>query len=180
MKPQDILVLLKIFLKSPGHWTIARLAHELFISKSEIHAAIKRLKASGLARDSINFNCCIPNIVAMKEFLVHGLKYSFPAKEGKEMRGLPTSHSAPPLAELIISNKKDVYVWPYEFGKIRGKSILPLYHSVPKAVESDDELYALLVLIDGIRIGRARELGASENELIKRLDAGSERFSHAI
>lgn len=171
MKPQDILVLLKIFLKEPGSWTMARVAHELFMSKSEVSLAIKRLKKSGLAREDIASKCSIPNRGAMQEFLIHGLKYAFPAEEERERRGMPTSHSAPPLSELIAGDEKDIYVWPYEFGNVRGKAILPLYKSVPKAAEADNALYELLVLLDGIRIGRARESKLASDELISRIQS---------
>jgi DNA-binding Lrp family transcriptional regulator len=180
MKSQDILVLLKIFLKQPDDWTMAKLAHELFMSKSEIHAAIKRLKAAGLMRDTVLYTHAIPNPGAMEEFLVHGLKYVFPAEEGKEMRGMPTSHSAAPLSELFVQDEQDKYVWGCEFGDARGKSISPLYSSAPKAAERDKELYEFLVLIDGIRIGKAREAKASVEELKKRLEEGSGKFKDAF
>ena len=179
MKPQDILVLLKIFLKEPGSWTIARLAHELFMSKSEVSLAIKRLKKARLARVSLLFKCAIPNVGAMEEFLIHGLKYTFPAEEGREMRGMPTLHSAPPLSELIVEDKQNIYVWPYEFGNVRGKTVLPLYKSVPKAAEFDSDLYELLVLVDGIRMGRAREASIATEKLINSIKIGSEKFKDA-
>jgi hypothetical protein len=175
MKSQDVLVLLKIFLKEPGKWTISLLAHELFISKSEIHAAICRLKKCGLVVDSPSFKCKAPSFVAMEEFLIHGLKYVFPSEIGKLLRGIPTSHSAPPLSKMFEADEDDVYVWPYEFGNTRGKSIEPLYRSSPKAAEVDRQLYEILVLIDGIRIGRARERKVSADELRKRI---KERRSH--
>jgi hypothetical protein len=179
MKPQDILVLLKIFLKEPDDWTMAKLAHELFLSKSEIHAAINRLKRSNLLRESSS-NTVLPNLQAMEEFLIHGLKYAFPAEEGKEMRGMPTSHSASPLSELFDQDEQDVYVWPYEFANARGKSISPLYKSVPKAAEVDKDLYELLVLIDGIRIGRSREAQISRKELSLRIKERADRFKDAF
>ena len=179
MKPQDIIILLKVFLKEPGSWTIARIAHELFMSKSEVSLGIRRLKESGLARDSLDFKCAVPNVSAMEEFLLHGLKYTFPAIEGRVMRGMPTSHSAPPLSNIMTDDKDDVYVWPYEFGNSRGRSILPVYKSVPKAAELDNDFYELLVLLDGIRIGRAREMALSSKELILRIKAGAERFANA-
>ena len=179
MKSQDILVLLKIFLSSPDKYPIAWLAYNLFMSKSEVHASIKRLKVSGLMRERPAFKSAVPNIEAMEEFLIHGLKYVFPAEEGKEMRGIPTAHSALPLSELIIAEERDTYVWPCEVGNVRGKSILPLYSSVPRAVEGDKKLYELLVLLDGIRTGRTREAAVSVEELTKRLKAGSEKFKNA-
>ena len=179
MKPQDIIVLLKIFLKEPGTWTMSRIAHELFMSKSEVSLAIKRLKVAGLVRESLDLKCVIPNLGAMEEFLIHGLKYVFPAEEGREMRGMPTSHSAAPLSVLIAEDQADIYVWPYEFGDARGKSITPLYRSVPKAAELDIDFYELLVLLDGIRIGRAREVNIASEELVTRIKDRAEKFTNA-
>ncbi|MEG4446282.1 hypothetical protein QUB47_34895, partial [Microcoleus sp. AT9_B5] len=57
-------------------------------------------------------------------------------------------------------------VWPDPQGVVRGQAIAPLYRSVPQAASNDPELYALLSLIDAIRVGRVREqrLAASELE----------------
>lgn len=168
MKAQDILVLIKIFLKEPGSWSMARLAHELYMSSSEIHAGIKRLKASRLVVESMDFKGVIANPGNMEEFFIHGLKYVFPAEVGKEVRGMPTSHSAKPLSEEIAS-ENDIMVWPYEFGNARGKSISPLYRSAPKAAELDEDFYKILVLLDGIRIGKNREHNLSVEILRKKL-----------
>jgi hypothetical protein len=42
-------------------------------------------------------------------------------------------------------------------GVVRGQAIAPLYRSVPQAASNDPKLYALLSLIDAIRVGRVRE-----------------------
>jgi hypothetical protein len=41
MKPQDILILLKLIVIGQRDWIYEELASELFMSKSEIHAGIK-------------------------------------------------------------------------------------------------------------------------------------------
>lgn len=180
MKPQDILLLVKIFLREPGSWTIARMAHELHISGSEIHAGIKRLKACRLIMEHPETGAVIPCLDNMEEFFVHGLKYVFPVEVGKEVRGMATAHSASPLAELIASDKGDIFVWPYEFGSVRGKSIAPLFRSVPKAAEMDDLFYKIFILLDGIRVGRSREYNLSVQLLSEILDQGRERFSNVV
>lgn len=73
------------------------LGNELSLSPSEVHGAIGRLRASRLLhapqwRDR-------PNISALEEFLIHGLKYAFPAKRSEVTRGVPTSYAAEPLNE---------------------------------------------------------------------------------
>lgn len=175
MKAQDILVLLKIFLKKNERILIKQLAHELFISASEVHAAIQRLKKSRLLREDPLSQMNKINIGAMEEFLIHGFKYVFPLEEGKEGRGTATLHSAPPLDERMQQEDNDIFVWPYEFGNIRGKTIKALYPSVPKAVEHDKDLYELLVILDGIRSGRARESQIASEELRKRLNPNSDQ-----
>ncbi|MBX3628206.1 MAG: hypothetical protein KF892_24560 [Rhizobacter sp.] len=52
LKPQDFLVALKLVALGEQHWTYARLAHELGLSASEAHAAVKRGLASGLLADA--------------------------------------------------------------------------------------------------------------------------------
>jgi len=48
LKPQDFLVALKLVAWGDQRWTYARLAHELGLSASEAHAAVKRGVQSGL------------------------------------------------------------------------------------------------------------------------------------
>lgn len=52
LKPQDFLVALKLLALGEQHWTYARLAHELGLSASEAHAAVKRGLAAGLLADA--------------------------------------------------------------------------------------------------------------------------------
>ncbi|WP_228050130.1 hypothetical protein [Tychonema sp. LEGE 06208] len=54
-------------------------------------------------------------------------------------------------------------------GVVRGQAIAPLYRSVPQAAKNDPELYALLSLIDALRVGRVREQRLAEGELKNRL-----------
>jgi hypothetical protein len=52
LKPQDFLVALKLLALGEQHWTYASLAHELGLSASEAHAAVKRGLAAGLLADA--------------------------------------------------------------------------------------------------------------------------------
>ena len=49
-------------------------------------------------------------------------------------------------------------------------SYAPLHKNVPKAALSDPRLYELLVLVDALRDGQARERKLAVKELSKRLD----------
>ncbi len=62
-----------------------------------------------------------------------------------------------------------VPVWPDMDGKVKGRAIEPLHSGVPKAVQTDQQLYALLALVDVLRVGRAREREFAEAELQKRI-----------
>jgi len=182
LKPQDIVILLKIvadiqnsnwprhaFIPNPLEqivpWNFASLAGELFISSSEVHAGFKRAVKSQL----INKKTRIPNLQALFEFLVHGLKYVFPAERGEMTRGIPTAHAVAPLKKMFVDNGDLPPVWPYPKGKTWGQTFLPLYKSVPKAASADPYFYELLALVDAIRGGRARERNLAIKELQKRL-----------
>ena len=164
MRPQDIVVLLKIIALQHEDWNNADLAYSLKISASEISEVLNRSRISGL----IDTKKRKVHINSFKEFLIYGLKYVFPAELGAIVRGIPTAHSASPIKEHILPGN-DIYVWPYAKGNIRGQKIEPLYKTLPIAVQDDKLFYELLVIIDTIRIGRVREIKIATEELEKRL-----------
>jgi hypothetical protein len=127
------------------------------ISKSEISASLKRSFTVGMALLDRKTTFPRANNRALKEFIVHGIKYVFPAEPGEMMRGIPTSFAAPVMAGKLMSAGDVINVWPDSTGKEKGQSIQPLFKSVPKAVKQDPELYKLLALVDAIRLGNARE-----------------------
>ena len=104
---------------------------------------------------------------ALLEFLQYGLKYVFPQQPGPLVRGVPTAHSAKPLADLIQSTEP--YVWPSADGAVRGQAIEPLYPTIVQAVDSDPRLYEMVALVDAIRVGKSREVNLAVEELRKRL-----------
>lgn len=164
MKPQDILVILKVVSLKQETWTQAAIADSLMISPAEVSSVFERLIELGL----INHTKDRVNKQALREFLVHGLKYVFPAKLGPKVRGIATAHSAPPIKNFITEGE-DIFVWKSAKGNRRGLSVEPLYKTVPKIVSTNKVLYELLVIIDTLRIGRAREIGIAITELDKRL-----------
>ena len=167
LKPQDVLLLLKIVSdNNPQNWNQKSFAEQLGMSQSEISEAVSRCKYSGLLAP----NGKLVMKMALMDFIQHGLPYVFPQKPGAIVRGIPTSHSAPPLNQQIQSTEN--YVWPYGKGKIRGQSITPLYPSVTEAVLKDDKLHEILALVDALRVGRAREKELAIFELQKRFDFG--------
>ena len=167
LRPQDVFVLAKLLSYRDGRPPIAEIGVDLFLSPSAVHAALKRLALARLVASDAERNR--PLLQAVEEFLVHGAKYSFPAKPGELTRGLPTSYAAPPLNQLIEAGSEPPPVWPFAEGRQRGVSLAPLHKSAPVAALRDPVLYELLALIDAIRAGRARERNLAEKELIVRL-----------
>ena len=117
MRPQDIVILLKKVTLAGRGVTNAQIAKELSISASEVSEALERCRIAHLV-DNLKQRV---NILALKEFLVHGLKYVFPVQPQAKVRGIATAISASPMNEKILSNK-DVYVWPDSKGNIRGQN----------------------------------------------------------
>lgn len=146
-------------------------AADLNMSPSEVHAAIKRLQQSRLLHGPEMEEK--PNLSALEEFLVHGVKYAFPAEHGPVSRGLPTSFAAPPLKDEIASGEELPPVWPWRDGETRGIAFEPLYKTAPAAALRDPVLYQLLALVDAIRDGRARERKIAEKHLLNRLRTGN-------
>lgn len=166
MSPQDIVILLKIVALGNTMWLQDSLAESLGISQSEVSKSLMRSKYAGLL-DSEGKQVLK---IALMEFLQYAIKYVFPQKPGPVSRGIPTSHSASPLKEMIMS--EEAYVWPYARGTVRGQSIIPLYRSVPEAVIKDPILHEFLALVDALRVGRAREKQLAIQELEKRIVHG--------
>jgi hypothetical protein len=166
LKPQDIVVLLKLVAINASDWSYNSLANDLAMSPAEVHAGIKRCALARLFDQQRN----APIRSALLEFLVHGVKYVFLPDRGALTRGIPTGYAAPPLNSLIVQTNEPSPVWPSPEGTIRGYEFSPLYKSVPKAVTKDSVLYELLALVDAIRDGRARERDLAVKELTKRLE----------
>jgi len=165
LKPQDVLVLLKLAVSPERRYTFDELAASVGMSPSEVHAALKRAEQAGL----LNRATRVPNRRALVEFLVHGLKYVYSAERGSITRGMPTAHAAPPLSERFAPTDGLPPVWPDPTGAVRGEEFRPLYKSATKAAKNDPKLYELLALVDAVRGGRAREREMAEAELRTRL-----------
>ena len=163
MRPQDIVVLLKLLIDENRPWNQVSLARSLFMSQSEISESLSRSKYSRLL---FNEGKQVDRQSFM-DLLQYGVPYVFPQQPGNVVRGIPTAHSALPLKDEIESDEN--YVWPSAKGHMRGQSIQPLYNSVIHAVEQDIELYKYLALIDALRVGRAREKNLALEFLRKKI-----------
>ena len=164
LRPQDLLVALKLTLEPRGQLrSYSALAHDLAMSPSKVHDAVKRATAAGLLLVDR-----MPNRPALLEFILHGVRYAFYTKLGPVTLGTPTAHAAPPLVEEIAAGELPP-VWPDPEGTHRGEAVEPLHASVPRAARNDPRLHEPLALVDALRIGRARERKLAGGHLERRL-----------
>lgn len=156
LKPQDLLVLLKVAANPPRRWTYAALGEALAMSASETHASVKRAVASGLAvaPSRGEWSPVRPNLL---EFVLHGVRYIWPATPGPIKRGVPTAFGAEPLASQLVAASGEAPVWAYAEGQAKGPTLSPIYRTAPQAALADLALHRLLALLDALRTGRARE-----------------------
>lgn len=159
MRPQDIVILLKIIVLKDEPWNLKKLSNTLFISNSEVSESLDRSHYANL----IDFSKKSVNRSSFLDFLLHGMKYVFPASPGNLVRGTPTAHSHPFMQKHI--NSDFAYVWPSSNGTVIGQAIEPFYANQIQAISSDEELYKLLALLDVIRVGRIRETNIAETQL---------------
>ena len=163
MRPQDVVILLKIVALQGQQWQLSGLAHSLGISISEISESLNRsLVASLIDYDKKNVNK--QNLL---DFLEHGVRFVFPAQPGSMVRGIPTAHAHPFMKKMFKSDLE--YVWPDNKGDILGLAIEPFYSKQVDAARQDEQLYKLLALVDVIRVGRVREIKYATEELKKLL-----------
>lgn len=163
--PQDVLALAKLVSYGGRRPPMAQVAADLGLSPSQVHASLKRLERLRLIAPSTN----LPQLRAVEEFLLHGVKYAFPVLRGEATRGMPTAYAAPPLSAMIAAGGDLPPVWPSAEGTVRGLTLEPLHKAAPKAAAQDPVLYELLALIDALRDGRTRERQLAERELTTRL-----------
>ena len=173
LKPQDVLVALKLALHDG--FSYPDLAQSVGLSVGEAHNAVRRLGVAQL----VDVAERRPRLAALEEFLIHGVRYAFPAQRKGLTRGMVTAASAPPLHDILAENSEPL-VWPHVEGKIRGWELTPLYGSVPDACLEDAQLYELMALLDAIRSGGARERQLAIGLLRERLKALKNRVGNAL
>lgn len=167
LKPQDLYLLLALLASGGDGTTYPGLSDYTGLAMSAVHAALKRAETARL----LLFEDKRPRVLrpALREFLLHGAKYAFPAVRGGMVVGMPTAHAAPPLVAEIAPSSEPPPVWPTLEGKVRGIALVPIYPSVPAAALRDAALYENLALFDALRAGNARERARAERLFEKRL-----------
>jgi hypothetical protein len=166
LKPQDVVLALKLVAQGASDWTQPELARSLHISAGEVNHGLKRLAACHL------FNARERRVVraSLQEFLSTGLRYVFPAELGLVGQGMPTAFSVGPLAKRLRLGDEDMVVWASKAkASVRGRVIEPLYRTAPLAAAEDPVLHEYLALADTLRVGRARERAMARDELARRL-----------
>lgn len=167
LKPQDLVVLIKLAFLGKAPFTYKSMGKALFISPSEVYASLVRARLARLVAPETNpvsvFN------ERLRELMLHGARFVFPPITGALVRGIPTAHAAPAMRDLFVQPDEPVPVWPYSKGTIRGLSLQPLYPTVPQAAAADIRLYNALSFFDAIRMGGARERELASEGLNKML-----------
>lgn len=152
LKGQDIVVLLAHANGAGGGESYAALGARTHVSVSEAHAAVRRLQEAGLldsGRRMVNRN--------VSEFLLHGLRYTFPLRSsGKMAKGIPTAYAAP-VADGAFATTGAIPVWKSGDGAVYGKAFDPIYVTAPQAAAENRSLYDWLAVVDMLRGGRLRE-----------------------
>jgi hypothetical protein len=160
----DIGVLIKLAIReSNNSWSYHSLADELYMSSALPHRAIQRATVARLWDPHGKR----PIRHTLEEFLIHGVKYAYPAEIGPESRGVATLFEVPGI-DHNLAETRQVYVWAHPKGGIRGASVTPLFKTAPEAAMKDERLHQALALIDAIRIGRKREQALAA-DMLKRL-----------
>jgi hypothetical protein len=168
LRPQDLVVLLRLSLEPGMSPTYAALGSELGLTASEVHAGLERATLAQLARkDKLGKASVVRE--ALRLFVQHGARYAFPATRGEMVRGIPTGYAAAPLNARIMQPNEPPPVWPYKAGTVRGAAFHPLYPTVPEAAGRNPALYELLVLFDAVRGGSPRERAIALQLLDERL-----------
>jgi hypothetical protein len=159
MRPQDIVVLLKLAALGEARPYIKDLAASIHLSQSETSQSLARSIYAGLlAEDQRTLMRG-----ALLDFLRYGLRYAFPQRPGTLVTGMPTAYAAPPLASEIVYGMP--LVWPWEGGSVQGLALAPLYLTVPAACQQDSRLHSLLALCDALRTGQRREVNLAAQYL---------------
>lgn len=152
LRPLDVAVALNIAFRPKP--TFARLADDVGISQSTAHQAVIRLVGAGIVRRTRKRYQA--NVAALEEFLLHGVRYAFPAQRETRRRGVPTAHSAPVFRHELDSDV-DPVVWPSAKGTVVGAAVEPLLDTAAELPGRRPDLYDALALVDALRIGTARD-----------------------
>jgi hypothetical protein len=152
LKGQDIAVVAKLLSLPSADVEQSWLASELCLSQSEISKSMRRLHQAQL----INSSTREVYRANYFELVVHGLRYFYPAVIRSIGAGIPTAWGDSKVFDNISSS--ECPVWLHISGKTRGPILDPLYDGLPEAALKDEAFYHTMAAVDGIRMGRTREI----------------------
>lgn len=151
LRPFDVAVALRLLLEPEERYE--PLAEALATSTSAVHRGVARLQWAGLLRGTSR----IVARPALREFLLHGVRYAFPAVRGQEVVGVATAWSHASIAALlsteIAADISRPLVWPDESGTVRGDMLVPLFPAAARVSARDARLHELLAAVDAMRLG---------------------------
>jgi len=154
LRPQDIFITCKIHCLAGQSWSFARLAGSLSISVGETHNAVARAKEAKVL--TMAHGQLEVSRRRLLDLLTLGVPQIYYATKGPLCLGVPTSVYAP-CHEKRFSVGSVPLVWPHATGSVRGESLLPLYPTVPRAVQHDPKLYEMMSLVDVVRTTEPKE-----------------------
>jgi hypothetical protein len=168
LQPLDVMVVLALASAASDQPkpTVRSLAAALEVSSSAVHRSLRRLVARSLVVDEPDGRRL--NRLHVRNFLIHGVPWIAPAALGKIVLGVPTAHAASPLSERLRGDDDPVVI-PLDEGPVRGRAVRPLVPSAGRVAARDPRLHELLAIVDGIRIGGAREREVATAELEARI-----------
>jgi hypothetical protein len=173
LKPQDALIACKLFALGDAEWPLRKLAGSLSISVGETHASIERCKASGvIGTPRGKLNVAKRKLFELTTVTVPQVYYAI---RGRVETGVLTAMHAEPLVGVFSRDGRLVpLIWPSDLGKVEGESLLPLYPTVPRAIQHDPILHRILALIDVVRVADARDRRLA-TDLLERMILGDGR-----
>ncbi|MCB0783248.1 MAG: hypothetical protein KDC02_03290, partial [Flavobacteriales bacterium] len=87
LRPQDVVILLKLVALGKEDWLAKDLARELHLSPAEVSNSLGRSAFAGLLDQSKRH----VQRAALLDLLLHGLPYVYPVRPGGRVRGVPTA-----------------------------------------------------------------------------------------
>jgi len=172
LRPFDVAVALRLLLEAEERYE--PLADALATSTSAVHRGVARLQSAGLLRASSR-TVARP---ALREFLLHGVRYAFPPMRGPEVTGLATAWSHSPIAALLTAESAPdtmrPLVWPDESGTVRGDMLVPLFPAAARVSQRDPRLHDLLAAVDALRLGSPAVRRVVSDHLAERILWGTD------
>lgn len=157
-------MLVRLASNPPAEWTYRSLAAELEVDHAALHRSVERLEEAQLVGADRQ-----PVRAHLEEFLIHALRYSFPAQPGPIGRGVPTAWGVAPLRGMFAGRDDPPPVWPDPHGSTRGALVPPIHENVPRLSQALPLLWEWFSLMDALRLGGARERKLASDELRSRI-----------